>query len=109
MESIVTVSCLKHIYPDTTEIHICGLDFVVNRGERVVIHGAMNNRDLYEGLSEETRRKMRHQMRVAGPGGGYVFAIGGETYVGIEQSLRTVLLMSSVNAKKTVEIPMKKE
>jgi cobalt/nickel transport system ATP-binding protein len=39
MESIVTVSCLKHIYPDTTEIHMCGLDFVVNRGERVVILG----------------------------------------------------------------------
>ncbi len=39
MESLVTVSCLKHIYPDTTEIHICGLDFVVNRGERVVILG----------------------------------------------------------------------
>lgn len=39
MESIVTVSCLKHVYPDTTEIHICGLDFVVNRGERVVVLG----------------------------------------------------------------------
>ncbi len=39
MDPIVTVSCLKHIYPDTTEIHICGLDFVVNRGERVVILG----------------------------------------------------------------------
>ncbi len=39
MEPIVTVSCLKHIYPDTTEIHICGLDFVVNRGERVAILG----------------------------------------------------------------------
>ena len=39
MESLVTVSCLKHIYPDTTEIHMCGLDFVVNRGERVVILG----------------------------------------------------------------------
>jgi cobalt/nickel transport system ATP-binding protein len=39
MEALVTVSCLKHIYPDTTEIHICGLDFVVNRGERVVILG----------------------------------------------------------------------
>lgn len=39
MEPIVTISCLKHIYPDTTEIHICGLDFVVNRGERVVILG----------------------------------------------------------------------
>jgi cobalt/nickel transport system ATP-binding protein len=39
METIVNVSCLKHIYPDTTEIHICGLDFVVNRGERVAILG----------------------------------------------------------------------
>jgi cobalt/nickel transport system ATP-binding protein len=38
-ESIVSVSCLKHVYPDTTEIHICGLDFVVNRGERVVVLG----------------------------------------------------------------------
>ncbi len=38
-DAIVTVSCLKHIYPDTTEIHICGLDFIVNRGERVVVLG----------------------------------------------------------------------
>lgn len=39
MEPIVTVSCLKHVYPDTTEIHMCGLDFVVNRGERVAVLG----------------------------------------------------------------------
>lgn len=38
-ETLVRVSCLKHVYPDTTEIHICGLDFVVNRGERVVVLG----------------------------------------------------------------------
>ena len=38
-EPVVRVSCLKHIYPDTTEIHMCGLDFVVNRGERVVVLG----------------------------------------------------------------------
>jgi len=38
-EAIVTVSCLKHVYPDTTEIHMCGLDFVVNRAERVVVLG----------------------------------------------------------------------
>jgi cobalt/nickel transport system ATP-binding protein len=37
--AVVSVSCLKHIYPDTTEIHMCGLDFVVNRGERVVVLG----------------------------------------------------------------------
>jgi uroporphyrinogen-III decarboxylase len=51
---------------------------------KVLIHGAMNNRDLYNGLTDEAKRKMRHQMRVAAPGGGYEFAIGGETYVGIE-------------------------
>src|SRR5512142_2724271 len=38
-EPVVRVSCLKHTYPDTTEIHICGLDFVVNRGERIAILG----------------------------------------------------------------------
>ena len=38
-DAIVSVSCLKHIYPDTTEIHMCGLDFVVNRGERIVVLG----------------------------------------------------------------------
>ena len=38
-DTIVSVSCLRHIYPDTTEIHMCGLDFVVNRGERVVVLG----------------------------------------------------------------------
>jgi cobalt/nickel transport system ATP-binding protein len=38
-DAIVTVSCLKHTYPDTTEIHMCGLDFVVDRGERVVVLG----------------------------------------------------------------------
>ena len=38
-DSVVTVSCLKHTYPDTTEVHMCGLDFVVNRGERVVVLG----------------------------------------------------------------------
>lgn len=39
METIISVTCLKHIYPDTTEIHICGLDFVVNCGERIAILG----------------------------------------------------------------------
>jgi len=37
--ALVSVSCLKHVYPDTTEIHMCGLDFVVKRGERVVVLG----------------------------------------------------------------------
>lgn len=36
---IVHVSCVRHTYPDRTTVHLCGLDFVVNPGERVVILG----------------------------------------------------------------------
>lgn len=39
MEPIIKVKCLKHIYPDKTEVNICGLDFLVNPGERIVILG----------------------------------------------------------------------
>ncbi len=39
MEHIIEVKCLKHIYPDKTEVKICGLDFNVKKGERVVILG----------------------------------------------------------------------
>jgi len=38
-ESIVRVSCVRHTYPDRTQVHLCGLDFVVERGQRVVILG----------------------------------------------------------------------
>ncbi len=37
MNKVVHVNCLKHIYPDHTEVDLCGLDFVVNEGEKVVI------------------------------------------------------------------------
>jgi cobalt/nickel transport system ATP-binding protein len=36
---VIQVECLKHVYPDQTVVSICGLDFVVNEGERVVILG----------------------------------------------------------------------
>jgi len=39
MEPIIKVKCLKHVYPDRTEVNICGLDFVVNPGEKIVILG----------------------------------------------------------------------
>ena len=38
-EPIVRVSCVRHVYPDRTQVHLCGLDFVVERGQRVVILG----------------------------------------------------------------------
>jgi cobalt/nickel transport system ATP-binding protein len=39
VEPIVRVSCVRHTYPDRTIVHLCGLDFVVERGQRVVILG----------------------------------------------------------------------
>jgi cobalt/nickel transport system ATP-binding protein len=38
-ERIVHVSCVRHTYPDRTTVHLCGLDFVVEKGQRVVILG----------------------------------------------------------------------
>jgi cobalt/nickel transport system ATP-binding protein len=35
----VRVSCVRHTYPDRTQVHLCGLDFVAERGERLVILG----------------------------------------------------------------------
>jgi len=39
MEPLIRVKCIRHIYPDKTEVSLCGLDFVVNRGDRVAILG----------------------------------------------------------------------
>jgi len=35
----VRVSCVRHVYADRTQVHLCGLDFVVQKGQRVVILG----------------------------------------------------------------------
>ena len=39
-DRIVEVDCITHVYPDMTKVQICGLDFIVNRGERVSILGS---------------------------------------------------------------------
>ncbi len=39
MEDLIQVHCIRHIYPDKTEVSLCGLDFVVKPGERVMILG----------------------------------------------------------------------
>lgn len=39
MSEIVKVNCIKHRYPDTTEVQICGLLMTVHEGERVAILG----------------------------------------------------------------------
>lgn len=38
-ETAVRVSCVRHTYPDRTQVHLCGLDFVVEKGQRAVILG----------------------------------------------------------------------
>jgi cobalt/nickel transport system ATP-binding protein len=38
-EPIVRVSCVRHVYPDRTQVHLCGLDFEARPGERVVVVG----------------------------------------------------------------------
>ncbi len=50
---------------------------------KTVIEGNMNNRDLYGPLDEKAKAKVRHMIRTGGPRGGYIFAIGGEAYVGV--------------------------
>lgn len=47
-----------------------------------VVYGNMNNRDLYDGWTERLAQKVRQTIRLAAPGGGYQFAIGGEVYAG---------------------------
>lgn len=36
---IARVHCLRHVYADRTEVRVCGLDLVVNGGQRVAILG----------------------------------------------------------------------
>jgi cobalt/nickel transport system ATP-binding protein len=39
-ERLVEVECITHVYPDMTKVQICGLEFIVNQGERVGILGS---------------------------------------------------------------------
>ncbi len=38
-EEVARVSCVRHSYEDGTEVHLCGLDFIALRGQRVAILG----------------------------------------------------------------------
>ena len=39
MDKIVEISCISHTYPDKTCIEICGIEFVVNKGEKIALLG----------------------------------------------------------------------
>ncbi len=38
-DEVVRVSCVRHSYEDGTSVHLCGIDFVANRGTRTVLLG----------------------------------------------------------------------
>lgn len=38
-DEVVRVSCVRHSYEDGVEVHLCGLDFVADRGSRVAVLG----------------------------------------------------------------------
>ncbi len=53
---------------------------------KVVISGGLNNRDFYEGW-EKARHAVERAIDVGAPGGGFILAIGGETYPGVPPDL----------------------
>ena len=84
-ERVVEVDCITHVYPDMTKVQICGLDFVVNQGERVSILGA-------NGCGKTTL--LKHLMGVLVPRDGAVKVFGvdpGKEYNKIRERIGVVM------------------
>ena len=84
-ERIVEVDCITHVYPDMTKVQICGLDFIVNQGERVAILGA-------NGCGKTTL--LKHLMGVLVPRDGSVKVFGvdpGREYKKIRERIGVVM------------------
>lgn len=84
-ERIVEVDCITHVYPDMTKVQICGLDFIVNRGERVSILGA-------NGCGKTTL--LKHLLGVLVPKNGSVKVFGvdpGKEYTKIRERIGVVM------------------
>jgi cobalt/nickel transport system ATP-binding protein len=84
-ERIVVVDCITHVYPDMTKVQICGLDFVVNQGERVGILGA-------NGCGKTTL--LKHLLGVLVPKDGSVRVFGvdpGKEYSKVRQRIGVVM------------------
>ncbi len=84
-ERIVEVDCITHVYPDMTKVQICGLDFVVNQGERVSILGS-------NGCGKTTL--LKHLLGVLVPRDGSVRVFGldpGKEYSKIRQRIGVVM------------------
>ncbi len=72
---------------------------------KTVIQGNVNCKDLY-GDFEPARASAEHCLRVAAPGGGYIFGVGGETYAGV--NVDTLVDMVDY-VKKAGRYPIKPE
>ncbi len=84
-ERLVEVNCITHIYPDLTKVQICGLDFIVNRGERVCILGS-------NGCGKTTL--LKHLLGVLVPKDGSVRVLGvdpGKEYQRIRERIGVVM------------------
>jgi len=84
-ERIVEVDCITHVYPDMTKVQICGLDFIVNQGERVSILGA-------NGCGKTTL--LKHLLGVLVPKDGSVKVFGvdpGKEYKKIRERIGVVM------------------
>jgi cobalt/nickel transport system ATP-binding protein len=82
---IVEVDCITHVYPDMTKVQICGLDFIVNRGERVSILGS-------NGCGKTTL--LKHLLGVLVPKNGSVQVFGldpGKEYSKIREKIGVVM------------------
>ncbi|MCL6450133.1 MAG: energy-coupling factor ABC transporter ATP-binding protein [Acetobacteraceae bacterium] len=78
-QEIARVSCVRHFYPDRTQVYICGLDFVLYAGERVVLLGP-------NGAGKTTL--LLHLMGFLRPAEGLVRVFGLEPYRDFERLRR---------------------
>jgi cobalt/nickel transport system ATP-binding protein len=84
-ERLIEVDCITHVYPDMTKVQICGLDFIVNRGERVCILGS-------NGCGKTTL--LKHLLGVLVPKDGSVKVFGvdpGKEYQKIRERIGVVM------------------
>jgi cobalt/nickel transport system ATP-binding protein len=84
-ERIVEVDCITHVYPDMTKVQICGLEFVVNQGERVGILGS-------NGCGKTTL--LKHLLGILIPKDGSVRVFGmdpGKEYSKIREKIGVVM------------------
>lgn len=84
-ERLVEIDCITHIYPDMTKVQICGLEFVVNRGERVAILGS-------NGCGKTTL--LKHLLGILVPKDGSVKVFGidpGKDYAKIRKRIGVVM------------------